>query len=68
MFTSAPNCVLVVDVIPKLFPQWHYIKKLKCLGCNITQIQIPPIELPKIKVSFTKQYPIKESDETITDT
>lgn len=49
IFTSASNCVLGMDVIPTLSPQWSYIKKLKPLGCNSTQVQISPIELPKIK-------------------
>lgn len=59
----ASNCALGMDTIPKLFPQWHYIKKLKPLGCNITQVQIPPVEHPQIKRSLTKHYPIKGSDE-----
>jgi hypothetical protein len=48
-----------MDVRPKLFSQWHDIKK------NLN-IKIPPIELPKIKGPLTKQHPIKGSDETIT--
>lgn len=68
IFTSASNCVLGMDVIPTLFLQWPYIKKFKSLGCNSTQVQIFPIELPKIKRWFTKQYSVKGCDATITDT
>lgn len=65
---KAPCNVLGIKEIRKLWPDYLKIKTIKKNFTNLAEVKVEPVKLPKIKPSFTPQYPIKGGMEAITDT
>lgn len=57
-------CVFGMDWIPRIFPEWLPIKRLK-FQCCLSNVKIDPVKLPYTPPSFTPQYPIKGGLEDI---
>jgi hypothetical protein len=65
----APMDILGMNAIPLLFPLWIPYKQLKNIQTAVvalSSVSTPPVKLPFIPPSFTKQYAIKGGHNDIT--
>ena len=66
LFFPAPIDILGMDVIPCLVDIWIPLKRLKSkMQVCLSTVKMPPVELPKIPPTYTKQYPLKGGHQEI---